>query len=202
MNFLINHPLIYEKSESSFSISKNTKSLSVNNAGEEESKNQDIPKVKQSASEKLAMSLKSSFGPTYVGFQSRYQKGLLHMNFLFIVAIYNFVFFQASPGKELYVFFPFIAAGLAFITQYWEKNTVNRAYIGTILILAGFYWDLFVSITFIPNPDGGYSLETLPTIILDILGIVIAAFWLKNRAKYAELLKTKQPIPQATEEFD
>lgn len=202
MNFLINHPLIYEESESSFSISKNTKSLSVNNAGEEEGKNQDASKVKPSASERLAMSLKSSFGPTYVGFENRYHRGLLHMNFLFIVAIYNFVFFQASAGKEVYVFYPFIAAGLAFITQYWEKNTRNRAYLGSILVLSGFYWDLFVSLTFIPNPNGGYSLETLPTIILDVLGIIIAAFWLANREKYAEMLRANQPITKATEEFD
>ncbi len=112
---------------------------------------------------------------------NRHRQGKLPIQIFAFVVVYNFIFFQAEEGRELYVLLPLISAGLTFWLKYWENPKRISYYISSGSLFFGLFWDMFLSITFIPTYENwGYSLEAIPTIVADLLALMSAIVWFTN----------------------
>lgn len=113
---------------------------------------------------------------------TRHRRGILPIQLFVFVVVYNFIFFQSEEGKELYVLLPLILAGLTYWLKYWETPRRIPYYVSSGSLFLGLFWDLFLSITFIPTYENwGYSLEAIPTIVADILALTSAIVWFTNK---------------------
>lgn len=107
----------------------------------------------------------------------RHHNGTLPLTMILFVIIYNFIIFSIKDGYEIYLMVPPLFAGYAFYTKYWITNNIKLKWTGIVSIFLAILWDAIVSITFIPSDGRGYSLESLPTIILDFFGIISLLLW-------------------------
>ena len=115
----------------------------------------------------------------------RHHKGQLPIQLLVIVAIYNFVFFQAEDGKEIYVFIPLASAIISYVFKYWEFPTKFKYILSGGALFLGLIWDLIVSISFIPTyKNWGWSYDSAPTLAIDLIALFSAIMWFTNKKKY------------------
>ncbi|MHA2030114.1 MAG: hypothetical protein ACXAC2_08535 [Candidatus Kariarchaeaceae archaeon] len=145
----------------------------------------DLPESRQSADNMfndIVLSIKS-VGNNIV---DKHHKGMLPIQLLGAVAVYNFVFFQAQAGKEIYVLIPLLAALICYLFKYWEFPSKVKYYLSGGSLLFGLSWDLIVSISFVPRYDGryGYNIDAIPTLLADFFGLLSAIVWFTNEKKF------------------
>lgn len=114
----------------------------------------------------------------------RHHKGQLPFQLLAVVAVYNFVLFQSEEGKEIYVFIPLVAAVICFSFKYWEFPRKLKYNLSGGALFIGLFWDLIVSISFIPTyTNWGWSYDSGPTLAADLIALFSAIVWFTNDKK-------------------
>ncbi|OLS28468.1 MAG: hypothetical protein HeimC2_06870 [Candidatus Heimdallarchaeota archaeon LC_2] len=115
----------------------------------------------------------------------RHKQGTLPIQIFAFVIVYNFILFQAEEGKELYVLLPLILAGITYWLKYWENPKKTAYYFSSISLFTGLILDSIVSISFIPTyTNWGYNLDTIPTLIADLIALFSAILWFSNEKDY------------------
>lgn len=110
------------------------------------------------------------------------EKGDLAVIVMIFVIIYNIIIFQAPQGFGIYSNLPIIMTLIAYFSHYWENVPPARRAFGIIILFLSISIDLILSITYIPDPSGGYGFESLPTLILDIIAFGSLTRWLLWRS--------------------
>ncbi len=100
-----------------------------------------------------------------------HQSGKLPLTILFIITLYNLLFFDITPGYELYSVVPILLTFILIFVKYWNyKNYYLKNGI-FITVLCLLFWDMFLSIGFFYNPENKIQYRSIPTLILDIFGL-------------------------------
>lgn len=108
-----------------------------------------------------------------------HNKGILPVYLGVFVVIFNFVAFSWPADKILYLLIEILLVIIAFFTRYWELKLKFLDRPGKIKIILGYFsislfflLDIFISISYIPGSNNSYSLLSVPTLIIDIIGII------------------------------
>ncbi|MCE7736919.1 MAG: hypothetical protein GPJ54_18690 [Candidatus Heimdallarchaeota archaeon] len=126
---------------------------------------------------------------------NKHHKGQLPIQLLILVVVYNFVFFQAEEGKEIYIFVPLLAVIISYAFKYWEFPRKIKYNISGGALLFGLFWDLILSITFIPTyKNWGWSYDSAPTLAADLIALFSAIVWFTNDKKIIIENTNKQNI--------
>lgn len=125
-----------------------------------------------------------SFKKAWEAIVDRHHKGQLPFQLLVLVVIYNFVFFQAEEGKEIYVFIPLLSLIICYVFKYWEFPRKIKYNLSGSALFIGLFWDLIVSISFIPTyTNWGWSYDSGPTLAADLIALFSAIVWFTNEKK-------------------
>jgi len=114
-----------------------------------------------------------------------HNRATLPIIILLLVNLYNYVVFQTVVGKEIYLSLPVLLLIVAYLTSYWkclrEDYNQYRVIAGFVSIILALFWDLIISISYFPSENvRGYDLESLPTLLLDLIGLVSIFIWIKQ----------------------
>lgn len=141
------------------------------------------PKTKV-RSDNMLTDVITSINNAWEAIVDRHHKGQLPFQLLVVVVIYNFVFFQAEEGKEIYVFVPLLAVIICYAFKYWEFPRKIKYNMSGGALFVGLFWDLIVSISFIPTyTDWGWSYDSGPTLAADLIALFSAIVWFTNKKK-------------------
>jgi hypothetical protein len=75
---------------------------------------------------------------------------------------------------------------IAYNTKYWIEGKEKKKNLGIVCSLLALLWDSIVSISYIPSGGRGYSLESIPTLILDAVGLLSLGLWYYQKTKINE----------------
>lgn len=158
----------------------------------------------KSSEEQNLLNPTNPFIIAYQGLTYLHNQALLPIVALGLVNIYNIVVFRTEAGKELYTLVPLIMLVFAYLTTYWktleEEYNIYRILAGFTLVSFALLIDLIVSVSYIPSTSvRGFDLESLPTLILDLVAIGSLVFWI-NQNKQPLLIKLGRDVNPIVED--
>jgi hypothetical protein len=121
------------------------------------------------------------FSVIWVPILKVHNSGLLPLQTLLIVIIYNFIVFSTTAGYEIYVLVPILLGLVSYASRYWKRQESRWRVVGVMSVGLALLWDSVVSISYIPSGGRGYSLESIPTLILDVVGLFSLLLWLLGK---------------------
>ena len=112
--------------------------------------------------------------------ENHQKEGDLAIIVLTIVILFNLILFEFPVGYGIYSFLPILALTVSYFTQYWsrEKNDIVL-YLGLACVTLALAFDLIVSISYIPGENQVSDIESIPTVILDVVGLISLYRWSK-----------------------
>jgi hypothetical protein len=110
-----------------------------------------------------------------------HNSGLLPLQALLFVIIYNFIVFSTTAGYEIYVLVPILLGLVSYASKYWKRQESRWRIVGVLSVGLALLWDSVVSVSYIPSDGRGYSLESIPTLISDAVGLFSLLLWILGK---------------------